>query len=77
METQIRINLLDVRDYFNMRKNKQASYVKWKQVKSLIMPNSLTFWQMFWEFEDYDTRYEPSMTQLKQIMNEIDLICQN
>lgn len=74
MTTQEKMNLLEVIDYFSMRKNKQASNVKWRQVRSLILPGGNTFWQLFSKFEDYDTRYEPSMTQLNDVMEGIDTL---
>jgi len=71
MTTQERINLIDVRDYFSMRNNNQASTLKWKAVRSLNMPNGGTFWQLFSQFNNFDGEFEPSLTQLRQVMEKL------
>jgi len=72
-ETQIRINLADIRDYISMRKAKQASNVAWNTVKHLNVSGGGTFWQMFDNMENYDCRYEPSMKHLTEISMKLNL----
>lgn len=69
MNVQHRINLVDIKDYFNMRENNQASNVRWVNVRSLNTHTGFTLWQLFSQCtsEEYDSRYEPSSTQIKEV----------
>lgn len=59
--------MIDIKDYFSMRKNKLASNVKWLSVRSLNLPNGNTLWQEFAKLDDYIPDYEPTLTQIVEI----------
>lgn len=66
-----RINLLEVKDYFDMRINGYASVEAWKSVKGLNLPNKQTLWNMLGELPNYIPSYEPSIEQINAISEKL------
>ena len=64
-QTNIRINMVDIKDYFSLRANKQASNVTWNKVKHLNTHLGCTVWQLFAKMVDYDSKHEPCLTQIE------------
>ena len=69
MITQMRVNLLDVQDYINLRQKHYSSNVKWQHTKHLIVTDdNCTLWNLCQRLnEDYNIEFEPSLSQLKNI----------
>jgi hypothetical protein len=73
MTTQEKINLFDIKDYFSMREKKQASLVCWESVKHNNTHLGETLWQLFAKLDDFETGYEPSLTQIQEVKKMLNI----
>ena len=75
MNNNIKQNMIWIKDYFNLRKNKQASNVAFQHCKHLHIDDSnTTFWQFLNKIDsNYIVDYEPSITTLKMVDKKLNL----
>lgn len=70
----LRIKLLDVQDYLNMRSKNLPTSIKWEQVKRLTLKGYDTFWSLCQKLDpDYIPDYEPSKVTLEMVAQELNL----
>ena len=72
MNHYIKLNLLDVQDYLNMRAKDMPT--NWDKVRSLNMPDGGTLRQLCQKLdEDYIPDYAPSKVTLKMVAKKLKL----
>ena len=66
IETQLRLNLIDIKDYIYMRRNNIAGTLsKWRRIRSLNVEIGKTFWVCCQEIEGEFQFESPNMDTLE------------